>query len=226
MLLASTVSFGLWLVMTRILIIKNVECHVLNQPSCPSDLNQAVSSLQTHRMFFEDYSTTLAATPATSLPVSLVKIEKVLPDTIHVTFQSEPVLYSVLFEDSVRSVALSGKTFSDVASPDTVITIEAAQPLLAEDNTIPPDIHHTILSILDTTEELRLPLTRVTWVDKSTIQLSMEDRAELFIVDSVSPRQQLYKLSLVLKSSEYREVPAVKQELDLRFNMPVLRTRS
>ena len=63
------------------------------------------------------------------------------------------------------------------------------------------------------------------WVDKSTIQLSIENRSEMFVIDSEQPTLELHRLAIVLASNEYRAISEPKQELDLRFTMPVLRTQ-
>lgn len=176
-------------------------------------------------MFFEDYSEKISQTQASSQPVSLVDISKKFPRTLIVTFQQEAAAYTVIFNGETTVISQSGKMFANNFETTPPIVVEALENINAENRTIESSIHHTVLSILATASELKLPLTKITWVDKSTIRLSMENRAETFILDSEKPALELNRLSLVLKSGEYKNISEQKTELDLRFAMPVLRTQ-
>lgn len=209
----------------KIFSIKHIECQIINQESCNTQLIESLKPLTNQPLFFKDYVHVLQMSQTINQPVTIVSIKKKLPDTLYITFQLEPAVYSITKSDTKNIVSESGKIFQGVADASNIFSVETEQELSTEQGFVFPDVHHTVLTIITTAKELKLPLTKLSWVDKSTIKLSMENREELYIVDSDSPRLQLHKLSMVLKSSEYREIAEPKLELDLRFNMPVLRTQ-
>lgn len=207
------------------LSVKTIECHITSDEACSQDLIQALEGIRGKSMFFTNYEKMLDQSQLSKQPVTLTTIQKKFPDTVMLTFKYEPAEYVVIQPSGTNVISETGKAFAGDYDTTGLLPIQSDQDLISDTGYIDTEVHHTILAILTTVEELKLPLTHVYWVDKSTIRLSMENREEGFIVDSESPRLQLYTLSLVLKSNEYRDVSEKKSELDLRFNMPVLRTQ-
>lgn len=208
-----------------LLSVKNVECHLLSGQQCSPELVETLQALQGKSMLFEDYASAGANSPSTKQPVTLVAIKKKLPSTVIVTFKHEAAEYVLVEPDQTSIISETAKAFTGEYNTDGLLFVQSDQNLISENGYIEPDVHHTIMTIKQTAKEIQLPLTGFHWVDKSTIKLSMENREEQFIVDSESPRLQLHTISLILKSNEYRDISEKKTELDLRFNMPVLRTQ-
>jgi hypothetical protein len=214
---------GVVVIIRNVFTVKNIECQLLTTESCPQELLESLSSVRGSSMFFEDYTQKLTDSQTTSQPVSLVIFKKKLPDTLTVTFQQEPTAYTILHSEQPVIVSKTGRIFTQEMDTSGLLPVEIAGEFTTAEGFIDFTIHQTILSIIETCNQLSIPITLITWVDKSTIKLSMENRTELFIIDSEKPTLEINRLALILKSGEYRNIPESKQELDLRFTMPVLR---
>lgn len=209
---------------SRFFTVNAIECVLISNP-CPEELSSSLEPLLGHQMFFEDYSQLLTESYAFTQPVSLIDIKKKFPRTVIVTFQPEAAAYVWSHDNTAVVISQTGKIFTQQFQNPPKLIVESTDRIDTDTGKIDPAIHHTILSIQTTAEELLLPLTRITWVDKSTIRLTMENSTEIFILDSERPTLELHKLAMVLKSGEYKNIAEPKAELDLRFTMPVLRTQ-
>lgn len=211
---------------SKIFTVEIVSCNLTTGDACPESLTQSVSSLKGTPMFFTDYEQILLANQVLSQPYSLASISKSLPSTLQLTFTPEQPLVLLKQMDSLHVISTTGKSFpqsEETALQGTLITLKTDQPIITG-SLLESDVLTTIKTILASNEEFSLQIEQITWLDKSTIRLSMKDREEIAIIDSESPRLELQRLALVSRSSEYQQIPESKQELDLRFTMPVLRT--
>lgn len=212
-------SFGL----KKFFTVHTIECTLLSGGACPPELLQSLSVLQGQNMFFEDYTKKLLTSETLHQPVSVVSIKKYFPQTVIVILQQEPPAYVITHNGSPTVVSKSGRIFNHQMDSSGLIPVEIPDSVINTEGFIDSQIHQVILTLIDTSSQMHFPLTKIAWVDKSTIKLSMENSSEVFILDSEHPIEQLNKLSLVLKSGEYKDVKEPKVELDLRFTMPVLR---
>jgi hypothetical protein len=219
------VFVGVAFLISGFFTVKIVECQMLSGDACPEELTQSLTLLHGESMFFKDYSQKLRNSQTLAQPVSLVQFKKMFPQTVIIIFQAEPAAYTIQHNGETTVVSKTGRIFTHPLDVTGLMSVEVPGDFITSDGFINTTIHQTLLSIIDTSAELAIPLTKITWVDKSTIQLSIENRTEIFIIDSERPTLELHKLTLVLKSGEYRDIAKPKHELDLRFTMPVLRTR-
>lgn len=203
--------------------VHTVQCQLLSGDTCSPDLNQAVSVLVGQNMFFENYTKKVLTSEILQQPVSVVKIKKIFPQTVIVVLQQEAAAYIISHAGTNQVVSQTGRIFTHQVNSSGLITAEIPEELITQQGFIDSGAHQVVLTILNTSSQLQLPLTKIIWVDKSTIKLSMENSSEQFILDGEHPVEQLNKLSLVLKSGEYKTIAQPKAELDLRFTMPVLR---
>lgn len=205
--------------------VKTIDCQLLSGETCSPELISSLDPLLGSSMFFEDYSQKFSTSQSLNQPVSLVTFKKELPNSLLIVFQQEPTAYTIKSGDTTVVVSKTGRIFTHQMDTTGLMLVEMTGEFTTSEGFVDSSIHQSILGIILTSSELQLPLTQITWVDKSTIKLSMENRTEVFIIDSERPSLELNKISLVLKSNEYRNIEEPKQELDVRFTMPVLRTQ-
>lgn len=207
--------------------VQKIDCVLTDGSECPDELKTQLDVLKDSSMFFTDYTHTLSQNSSVSQPYSLKKISKRLPATVITTFASEQSLVLLHQPASYHVISATGKAFPQTeeaaASLSHLLLVETNQSLIS-DNIVTSEFLTTMIEIIKSTEEFGLPIEKITWVDKSTIRLSMKERQEQAIIDSESPTIELQRLFLILQSTEYQNLSESKQELDLRFTMPVLRT--
>ena len=207
--------------------VQKIDCVLTDRSECPDELTAQLEVLKNSPMFFTDYNQILSQNSTVSQPYSLKKISKRLPSTLIATFTSEQPLVLLHQPDSYHVISATGKAFPQTEETATslshLLLVETDQSLIS-DNSVTSEFLTTMIEILRSTDEYRLPIEKITWVDKSTIRLSMKERSEQAIIDSESPAIELQRLFLILQSKEYQNLSESKQELDLRFTMPVLRT--
>lgn len=224
------IGIGLLVVINQLIAnyfkVKQILCFVQNQQACSPQLISALEqSLLGQPMFFKDYLPVLVSSGKLTEPVSLVYVTKRLPDTLELGFQQELPLYIINYNNQQAVVSTSGRLFQHAVATASNYFIINSQSDLSLNGMIQPDIHHTLSSLVTTLQELDLAVKDITWVDKSTIRLSMDERAVEAVIDSEHPKQELHKLAVIMKSREYQEFTEPVKEIDLRFTMPVLRTQ-
>lgn len=220
-LLASAVATS------RFFTVQALGCQLTDGSECPPELQTQIEVLKNQPMFFTNYNKILSEKATVSQPYSLTHITKRLPNTLHTTFSSEQPLLLLHQAGSYHVISTTGKAFpqtEETAASLTHLLLVETDQITIDNNVVIPEFLSTMIEIARSTEEYRLPIEKITWVDKSTIRLSMKERQELAIIDSESPAIELQRLFLVLQSKEYQNLPESKQELDVRFTMPVLRT--
>lgn len=205
--------------------VRDINCKLSNDAACPEHLLAELEVLKNKPIFFTDYKSILSKENALSQPYSITQVTKTLPSTLNIIFTAEDSLFIIEQSSQSYLISSSGKVFpNDQIQSEQAIVKVITDNTLVENNQIDSGTFHTISTILTTGDELDLPIQSITWVDKSTIKLNMKEITEVAIIDSESPRLELQKLTNILSSKEYQTLPETKQELDLRFRMPVLRT--
>ena len=203
--------------------VQTVECRLLGAEACPDDLVQTLQFIINQPLFFVDFSKQIS-TVQLPQPVRLSKISKKLPSTLRLSFQLEPVAYVISTDQDIFFVSQSGQLYQQQFEQTGLVQVRLLSAWSHQSGSVELFIHHSLLAIIAGCQQLKLPLQTITWLDNSTIQLSMENRSEIFVIDSQQPNLELHRLALVLQSGEYQALTQSKQELDLRFKMPVLRT--
>jgi cell division septal protein FtsQ len=225
--LAITVVIAVAMATSRFFTVQALSCQLTDASDCPAELQTQIEVLKNQPMFFTNYTKILSEKATVSQPYSLTRITKRLPNTLRATFSSEQPLLLLHQTGSYQVISTTGKAFPQTEETAATLThlllVETDQNLI-DNNVVIPEFLSTMKEIARSTEEYRLPIDKITWVDKSTIRLSMKERQEQAIIDSESPAIELQRLFLILQSKEYQNLTESKQELDVRFTMPVLRT--
>lgn len=205
--------------------VKNIECQ-LDQQTCPESLTNSLTVLHGKPLFFTNYQSILQE-QRVPLPVTLTQVKKHLPNTLNLEFSSQNLAYMIQTNEGTIAVSTTGVLFKDttVLPPTTIEVKPELSSVLDPNHAIQAPIHTAFLELVTTLEKSDLPVKHISWVDKDTINLIMNDGQLNAVVDQKNPRVAIEKLELIIKSQEYQAVQENVQEIDLRFDLPVLRMR-
>lgn len=205
--------------------VKTVKC-TLDNEVCPEALQSSLNVLQNQSLFFVDLQKA-ATKNGIPVPATLTKLKKQLPHTVSVEFSSETLLYQLQTDQGMVAISSSGTVFHDIAERPP-ITIEVKPPLnqlITADGHLLPDMHQGLVAVVENLGKYQLPISHITWVDKDSILLIMNEGQLTGIIDSKSPNTELEKLQTILQSDQYQKVASTVKEIDVRFKLPVLRMK-
>lgn len=214
---------GVFTLIQFVFQVKTVICR-LDDQSCPIELQQYADQVVGRSMFGVDYSEVLAQQEY-PLPTQLSSVKKQLPHQLELAFASQPLEYKLLVGEQVYSVSKTGALFTqtDLPAPITITVSQDFSQLTESEDQLQPSIHtclHTLAQGLNTPS---LKQSQLTWLDKDTITLIMNGEQQTIFLDCENPSTQLHDLQRILTSPEFQEKSADIKEIDMRFELPVLR---
>jgi hypothetical protein len=212
-------------VVLNFVTVKHINCE-LDSQKCPASVVDALKILEGKSLFLTDYSEILRE-QGLPLPITLKTITKELPQTLNLTFVTQPLAYQLFTNEGMISVSESGLPFKENTIPAPV-TIELTPPLasiLASPTEVQPAVHQPLTALSHTLQESKVAVKKITWVDKDTIILIMNEEQQTAVLDVQDPQAAVRKLELIAVSPEYQAVEKNVREIDLRFNLPVLRMK-
>ncbi len=215
-------SIGVYFI-SRLFSVFTVRCTLDGQP-CPAELSSYAEHFVGQPLFGVDYGHVLQTTPY-SVPLNINTIQKQLPNTLYVDFHIPPVAYQLQSGERSISVTDTGAAFENPAltAPLTIYTTVAPEELMTPNQTLQPTIHACITTLQTSLTRYNFKRGKLSWVDKDTITLIMDGEQQIIFLDCAAIGTQVAKLSLLLSSTEYREKQATVKEIDMRFDLPVLR---
>jgi hypothetical protein len=203
--------------------VQTIIC-TLDQQPCPTELHGYAGHLQGLPIFGYEYAQILNSKPY-SLPLTIATVHKQLPSTILVDFHIPTLEYQIQSPDRKLSVTKSGTAYEspDLTAAFIVTTNLGADQFISAEKKIYQHIHSCISSLQTQLQQTNLLNTKVSWVDKDTITLIMDGEEQVVLLDCVDIEMQVAKLSILLRASEYQEKRTTIKEIDMRFELPVLR---
>jgi hypothetical protein len=203
-----------------------IRCQVADGQPCPADIEAEFSRQLTGKpLLFFPYRHSISRLEPLSQPFLVSGVSKTLAGAVTIDIVMEDPAYVVAFPDKAVVATRTGLLFQRPDQPPELVTVRIDDPELAQSAQMPLPIHTAILTILEAAEDFQLPVVQITWLDNSTIRLSMKEQAVEAVIDAQSPRKQLFALKLLLESPVPESVAEPIDEIDLRFTMPVLRTQ-
>lgn len=203
--------------------VSKVTCKV-NQAECNSDLQTKVDTLINKSFFFTDFHKEVSQLEGTNSIYLVESIEKKLSGEIILKLVQETVLYSVEFENQKYFLGKSGVVLPNLSNTSAIQVIwQNDQPILNENQVI--QNYHTILKNFATIIKQQSNIQAVTlyWVSDSEIILEIESEPT-FIFDLQTLETNSKKIGTILEAREIEEIEAPIQAIDMRFELPVLRT--
>lgn len=207
---------------------KQVLCTLEEERGCPAELDQLILTLTNRSLFLTDFQTEISAYTRES-SFSLARLEKQLPNQLHLIFRQDPAVYYVIYQENMYAVAESGFVLNsgqDLSKPPTGITVRVLQS--SEElgkGVIPAAFHQPLLLLAQNIGRANLQPSEVVWISSQEIRLTFAD-ATFGLIDASSPDTAIFSLKRILESNEFqlaRKESEGSIEIDLRLKLPVLR---
>lgn len=209
----------------RLLRIQHILCQVSTDAPCPNEHH--LSELKNTPIFFSNlYKNSVIETYGQAHNLTLKKYKIYLPNIVELNFTKNPLVYSIqLNAAEVYVVSENGVVGILSVPPDLpIIKVQTAVALFPNSDLIlEPRLHIFFLSFI------AYQATNTQLATDLTLQ---EDFAELRSVDGVhifvpyeNPEKKLWQLQQILQSQTLTNQNEPLREIDLRFDLPVLRTQ-
>lgn len=226
----------LLLIITSILLaqlkITSINCTVQNQP-CTEETTRILQKLIGKSIFFTNIEKELNNSQNTS-GITIEKIGRELPSTLHIQVKTEPVLYSLESKDSNAKFSISNKgyIFPFVESSNNPTVIVNNAETLISGSSVDEKAHQLISQIISIQVQGSF-LKSIEYLSSNEIKLQYSELPILIVADPI-PVSTLQHLDAIMYTVENTQLsttsadvkpkqPNIK-EIDLRFSLPVLRT--
>ncbi|GIK83802.1 MAG: hypothetical protein BroJett025_04240 [Patescibacteria group bacterium] len=204
--------------------ISAVECSV-DSTACPQDLQNTADSLKNKSFFFSNFEKELLKQQPTGLVYILESVSKKFPGTIQLTFKQEQVKYALLVAGEKKEVGDTGITLPAQSNETKIVIIEwKHDAVVLADNAVITEYHKIFLPVAETLSKSVVEHHRLIWNSDTEILLELEGQP-LFIFDKQSIQTQIKKVDTIITAREIDEIEEPILEIDMRFDLPVLRTR-
>lgn len=205
--------------------VGQVQCQLVPEGNCPGTLQTSLQSLQGNFLVLTSFEEKV-----TSLPIppgyALVESKKKLPNTLQLTFQKESALFQVRCVDCPEPLLIGEHShrLHPQDSPVPTFDMPYTTTELVTDQTLHQIYFQPLSQIVLSLYKQGLIFQNGKWNSPEEVRLEVADKPEL-IVSTEAIDHQLAVLAALLSGDSLDQIPEPVREIDLRYNMPVIRTR-
>ncbi len=217
------IVFCLWAVTRHVLLIRKIECVVgPNQQPCTSSTVDQLSTLRNTPLLFSSPEIKIASV-LNNEPYQTVRVNRRLPDTLIIVLETLTYSYRLQTEDKEFVVTDTGIAF-ERSSNTELPKLNSASELVLENKRVKPEFHSHFLLLLAAIELNSLSIDSVQLLDSQTLEITLQEPETTVIVNPSLAANQLQTALVILKNNKVSELSDPVQKLDMRFDLPVLRT--
>lgn len=226
------IFFLLFLTPVIILILptKKIECKLTSGLECPETLVTALNLWQGQPLIIADFSnliTNLDLPPG----YTLSNVSKSIPSTLKLIFLEETAIFKITCLDCDGELAigthrhlLPNSTGDENNTKLPIFFISLNKQEIIANNQIKSEYFEPTENLAESLYKLGFVFQNGEWVSQSEIRINLNNYpVAIFSHDRVS--KQIAILELILKGDTLNQADTKITEIDLRYNMPVLRTR-
>jgi hypothetical protein len=203
---------------------KNIECQIEDKP-CPLELTESLDTLKKSSFFFSNVSKNISDTQSKDSIYILESFSKKFPNTLELVFKQEDLKYSLLVSDKIFNIGESGITIPNKTSnKESISIVWQTDTNPVKDNVVINKYHTIFLHIAESLSAASLDNVTIIWVSDSEILLEIPNQP-LYIFEQQTIETQIKKVDTIINAKELEEIEEPILEIDMRFNLPVLRTR-
>lgn len=210
----------------RVISVKTVSCTINGQTvTAGTRVCDQLQKLRGSRLFFRDWErdpevASLLFVEETREVFSLDAIEKSLAGTITVHLSDSPPLYRMETPDGLVSVSEAGGWRASVD--------QVRIPLVRDEGKVyeshQEEVHAFLVSFLQGLGTARERVEVITLQSQDTLILRISDFPRVLIEIDPHPARTAARLAVLLDKIAPGEIDLSIRELDMRFELPVLRT--
>lgn len=203
--------------------VSQIDC-LLDEKPCPPELISYTDYFKGQPMFGTDYSQILTE-HSYPLPILLQDVQKQLPNKLELHFTTQPLSYLLTSGERRLVISTTGKISEDpnLTAPVSIAVQPGLDQILETEHQVKASIHSCLNTFAEALTDSLLRQAKVSWVDKDTITLIMNGEQQTVFLDCEDPRTAINKLIFILAAPEFQEKKATIKEIDVRFDLPVLR---
>lgn len=195
--------------------INIIHCKV-SENNCSQELYQKLEILKGESLFFVNLDKELANNEISTETILLKNYQKQFPATISLEFTEEKVAYQQISEETIIFISEFGNILPSNQNINDL-------PQVSWNSSKSDESHEKIMKILKSVTGSNLRIEKVTRLSDKEIHINIKDNPKI-IIDEEAIDSKVAILDTILNSREIKEFGEPIREIDLRFNLPVLRT--
>lgn len=207
--------------------VKKIDCKLTSGKDCPQEFSDALKSLQNKPLIptnFDDSVTKL------NIPAGYIldSVSKKLPSKLILTFVAEPLLLQISCQDcdQHKSIGVYRHILdsNDLKSEFPNFFVHADNQEVFDNSGLKPEYFDSLKELTESLYKLRIVFQNGEWISEDEIKVSLDNNlTAIFSANQIA--SQVVALDLIIKSDAIKQTDAEIEEIDLRYKMPVLRTR-
>lgn len=212
------------IVLSFSLKVNVVECNV-GENNCSPEIYQKLEAFKGKSIFFVNIDKILSSSEFQSEVILLEHYQKKMPGTLILNFSEENILYQLNLEQSFLYISEFGNILQTNQGKDQITQVYLYGDIgeFIESRSINREKHLIITSIINQLEKDELSVDVINWVDDTEIIIKVKDEPQI-VIDNSNVESKINNIKLILGAKEIKDYDKPIEEIDLRFNLPVLRT--
>ncbi|MFH2118586.1 MAG: cell division protein FtsQ/DivIB [Candidatus Paceibacterota bacterium] len=225
-LIIAGLILGLGFLLIQKLSVKQVRCFLNNQEiGTEQRICQQLQQLTGTPLLFRDFQhdskvASLLYIQETKEVFVLERIEKSLIGEVTIFLSNQPPLYRIEQSSAIYLVTAGGH-FQENNNQLSVPLVIDANGIYQQD---PEKMHYFLTEFLKQLDGQLERIKKITLVSPQRIELQASDFPIMIVELSQEPQQVARRLKLLLQKLVPAQIDVALQEIDLRFELPVLRT--
>lgn len=197
----------------------------IGEESCPQEFAENISRVLTKKsFFFTDLTLVFQTEPLNSQVYQLETVEKKLPSTLILTFSQENALY-VVNQNGVYFISQSGKILPNKQPSEQLLSITFSdENNLVANSTLDENYHLLFSTIAQKISKHNFLPAQVEWKSDQEIALFLPNMPKI-LLDIPAIQTKLDILDTIVYAREIEDRKDTVLEIDMRFNLPVLRMK-
>lgn len=200
--------------------ITSINCQIETQP-CPENIQLLFRPVLGQSIFFSNLEA-LLNTQLQDQSFQLIKINKRLPSQLTIWLRSIDPIYNLQFSDKTQAVDLKGNLLAQQLSNLPTMIVQTDCPIMAQPQQLDQKIHFQLIQLWQQFQVKQLKPERVNCISSDLVLIKITGQPQ-FLLDLANLATQTQKLLIVISSLKLETFNPSIQEVDLRFNQPVLR---
>ncbi len=203
--------------------ITHIECEI-EQDICTPELQEKVNILKGSSFFFGNFEKKLEQNKFSDSIYIIESVKKKFPNTLKIILKQEQVAYSLTINEETKYIAKSGLILPKQDENRKIVQFDwkNEKPIIADNQTI-TEYHQKFVSIAQTLNQKPIENVKFIWKSDQEILLELPSYP-LFIFDKDTIETQVKNVDTIISAKELEEIVEPILEIDMRFNLPVLRT--
>lgn len=199
-----------------------IEC-LVEGVSCPKELHQEAGTLKYSSFFFTDFKKKLLENQSGGSIYILESLTKKFPGTLILQFKQEHIEYLLESSEQKNYIGKSGVVLPQQPNDLEITTFNwRDEKQILTQNMVDEGYHSLFLSIARSLQKLTTKNHKISWISDSEIILEIPGEP-LYIFDRETIETQVKKVGTIIHARELDEIEESILEIDMRFDLPVLR---